>query len=329
MIRVAIVGMGWWGRTILREAQASADLEPVLLVEPENGARAAAAAHGIATAADLDAALTREDVDAVVLCTPHRFHATQIVACADAGKHVFCEKPLCTTGEEVRGALSAVQAAGIVLGIGHERRFEPPVIELRQRFAAGEFGSVLGIEANFSQDKFLSLPRDNWRLSPVEAPCGPLSATGIHLVDLCIAVLGRPVEVWARLATRGTDFANGDTLSMTLAFEAGATATLTSMLTTPFMGRFAVYGAQGWIEIRDRAHPESSAGWDVREVLRGGRETTRFFPPHPSVRANLEAFAHAVRGEAPYPVTATEMEANVSTFEAIIRSAESGSIEPV
>ena len=329
MIPVAIVGMGWWGRTLLREARTSTLLDPVLLVEPEPAARAALAAEGIDTADSLDAALARDDVEAVLLCSPHRFHAEQIVACAEARKHVFCEKPLCTTGDEVRRALDAVQAASLVLGIGHERRFEPAVIDLRRRIADGAFGAVLGIEANFSQDKFLTLPRDNWRFSPVEAPCGPLSATGIHLVDLSIAVLGRPVEVWARLATRGSDFANGDTLSVTLAFDGGATATLTAMLATPFIGRFAVFGSQGWIEVRDRAHPETPAGWDVREILRGGQDTTRFHPSHPAVRDNLEAFARAVRGEAAYPVTAAEMEANVRSFEAIIRSAASGRIEAI
>ena len=329
MTRIAIIGMGWWGRMILREAQASAELEPVLVVEPDAGVRGTLGGLGVEVGESFEAALARDDVEAVVLCSPHRFHAEQIVAGAAAGKHVFCEKPLSTTGAEVRRALDAVGAAGVVLGIGHERRFEPAFLELRERFVAGEFGNLLGIEANFSQDKFLALPPDNWRLSPVEAPCGPLSATGIHLVDLSIALLGRPVEVWARLATRGTNFANGDTLSVTLGFEGGATASLGAILATPFMGRFCVYGSEGWVEIRDRAHPESPMGWDLQEIRRGGQMTSRFFAPHPTVRANLEAFAAAVRGAAPYPVTHEEMEANVRSFEAILRSAASGRIETV
>jgi predicted dehydrogenase len=328
-MRVAIVGMGWWGRTLARQALDSDELDPVLAIDPMEAGREAGQALGLRTSARFEDALEDPAVEALLLCSPHKFHADQIVAGAQAGKHVFCEKPLCTTGDEVERAVAAVRAAGVTLGIGHERRFEPAMIALRDRFRAGEFGTILGIEANFSQDKFLALPRDNWRFSTTDAPAGPLSATGIHLVDLSISLLGRPTEVWARLATRGSDFANGDTLSITLAFEGGASATLTAILATPFDGRFAAYGSQGWMEIRDRTHPESPSGWDVTEAMRGQPVARSFHPPHPAVRDNLEVFARAASGGAAYPVTLDEMVANVRSFEAIIRSTRSGKIETV
>ncbi len=116
---------------------------------------------------------------------------------------------------------------------------------------------------------------------------------------------------------------------MTMGFENGATATLTAILATPFIGRLAVFGSQGWIEIRDRTHPEKSTGWDVTTVQRGATPSTTFHPPHPAVRDNLEAFARAAAGGAPYPVTHAEMEFNVRAFEAISRSAASSRIESV
>ncbi len=171
---------------------------------------------------------------------------------------------------------------------------------------------MLQIEANFSQDKFFALPKDNWRLSNAHAPVGPLTATGIHLVDLSIAVLGPCEQVWARLATLGSDFENGDTLAVMMAFANGANAMISAVLATPFEGRFAVYGSKGWVEIRDRTHPENPTGWDVKTVLRGQAPQTRFAAPSPSVRDNLEAFAQAIRGVRPYPVTHREMLANVA-----------------
>ncbi|GEO14321.1 Gfo/Idh/MocA family protein [Microvirga aerophila] len=329
MINAAIVGLGWWGRTIARDLSQSSLIRPVLGIDPLESGQTVATQLGMRTSSRFEDALEDPDVEAVILCSPHRFHADQIVAAAKAGKHVFCEKPLCTTGAEVERAVTAVKDAGVHLGIGHERRFEPSVIDVRKRFAAGEFGTALQIEANFSQDKFLALPPDNWRLSPTESPVGPLSATGIHLVDLSIAFFGRPKEVWARLSTRGSSFANGDTLAITLAFENGATALLSAILATPFVGRLAVYGSQGWVEIRDRTHPENPTGWDVTVVRRGEEPVTQFAPPHPAVRDNLESFARAVSGESPYPVTLDEMVANVRTFEAITRSATTGRIEAV
>ena len=329
MIRAAIIGLGWWGQTIAASLADSDLIRPVLGVDPLEGARAKAAAAGLQTAAQFEDALARPDIEAVILCTPQDHHARQIEAAARAGRHVFCEKPLCTTGADAERALAAVKAANVQIGIGHERRFEPAVIEMRKRFAEGEFGSGLVVEGNFSQDKFLSLPRNNWRLSKAENPVGPLSATGIHMVDLSIALLGQPKSVWARLATLGSDFANGDTLTITIGFASGATALLTAVLATPFMGRLALLGSKGWMEIRDRTHPEHPTGWEVTRTVRGSAPVTATYPPHPAVRDNLEAFARAVLGKAPYAVTHEEMLANVKTFEAIKRSAANGQIETI
>ncbi len=327
MLDVAVVGLGWWGRNIIGLLSGSERLRPVLGVDPEPGGREWAAGRGLPTTADLDEALSDPGIDAVLLCSPHRFHAEQIVAAAAAGKHVFCEKPFTTTVAEADVALDAVRAAGVVLGIGHERRFEPAVMELQERCRSGDLGIPLVFEGNFSQDKFLSLPPDNWRLSPALAPVGPLSATGIHLVDLAVSILGEPTEVWARLSTRATSFGNGDTLSVTLGFDGGATASITAILTTPFIGRICVLGSEGWMEIRDRSHPEDPTGWDVTTVRRGGEREEHVVAPNAAVRDNLERFAEAIAGEGRYPVTTAEIRATVRAFEAITRSALSGAVE--
>ena len=332
-VRVAVVGYGWWGKTIVRTLAGSAAVKVVMVVEPDNtvreSARGDASAGGFALTAEFAAALANAEVDAVVLCSPHKAHAAQIAAAAAAGKHVFCEKPLCLSYADAVASVEACRKAGVVLGIGHERRFEPAVQALRQRIASGELGSILQIEANFSQDKFFALAPDNWRLSKEHAPVGPLSATGIHLVDLSIAILGPAENVWARLSTRGSQFANGDTLAIMLGFAGGATSMVSAMLATPFEGRLAVYGSRGWVEIRDRTHPENPTGWDVTTAVPGGARTTEFVSPHASVRANLEAFAEAVAGGAAYPVSHREMLANVAALESIMRSTETGRIEAV
>ena len=329
MINAAVVGLGWWGRKVVRDLDGSEHVRIVAGVDVDPGARDAMAPWIDDVQADLDAVLRDDAVDAVILCTPHKFHTEQIIAAAAHGKHVFCEKPLSTSGDDAQRAVDAVTAAGLQLGIGHERRFEPAVVELRRAIMDGQLGTPLVFEGNFSQDKFLDLPADNWRLSAVEAPVGPLSATGIHLVDLAISIFGRPTEVWARLSTQATSFANGDTLAITLAFEKGQTALITAILATPFVGRVTVLGSEGWVEIRDRNHPEDSQGWDVTRQVRGEPARSDFFPPHGSVRENIEAFAKAVAGEAAYPIPLEEMVANARTFEAITRSALSGSVEAV
>ena len=332
-LRVAVIGYGWWGKTIVATLQSSPLLKVEMVIEQEEAPRLAAQALGatqdFTVSSRFEDAIANPNVEAIVLCTPHKLHATQIAAAAKAGKHVFCEKPLCLSFADAVQAVAACKAANVQLGIGHERRFEPAIIELRRRIANGDLGTILQIEGNFSQDKFFALPPDNWRLSKELAPCGPLSATGIHLVDLAIAILGPAENVLARLNTLASNFANGDSLAIMLSFKSGATALISAILATPFDGRFTVYGSKGWIEVRDRTHPENPTGWDISTVLSGQEKQTHYEAPHTIVRANLEAFAKGVRGGTPYPVTTAEMLANVAALESIMKSAERGQIEQI
>ncbi len=329
VLNAGLLGLGWWGRTIVDTLRDSPALRIVAAFDPAPAAADVAAAAGIPRAASFDDILRDPAVEAVILCTPHTMHADQIVRAAEAGKHVFCEKPLCLTRAEAATAIAACQRAGVQLGVGHERRFEPPILELRRMVEAGELGVPLQIEANFSQDKFLTLPADNWRLSGAEAPAGPMTATGIHLLDLAVSVLGPAESVLTHVRQLGSALANGDTLAAMIGFRGGATALLTAILATPFDGRFAIYGSQGWAEVRDKAHPERSEGWTLTTSLRGQPKSVTEFPPAPAVRANLEAFARAAMGGDAYAVPPEQMLATIAAFEAVVRSSRSRAIETV
>jgi len=330
MLNVAVVGLGWWGRIIVGLLRGHAALRVVAGVDPDRDASAAfAREQGIALRPGLEDVLADPDVAAVVLCTPHSLHRAQIVAAANAGKHVFCEKPLALSRADVLEAVAACQANRVALAVGHERRFEPPILELMRMLRAGEIGTPLQIEANFSQDKFLGIDPQNWRLSPGEAPAGPLTATGIHLLDLSIGVFGEAEHAFASVRQLGSPLVNGDTLAVLLGFRRGGHALISAMLATPFVGRFALYGSHGWIEVRDKNHPEAPEGWEFIVCRRGGRPERREFPPAAAVLANLEAFAAAARGAAPYPVPQEQMIANICALEAVVRSTRSGRVEAV
>jgi len=326
---IAVIGLGWWGRVIVPLAKSSTKLRVVAVADPDPAAAQVAGQQSVPLAKSYEDVLENPGVEGVVLCTPHTLHTDQIVRAANAGKHVFCEKPLSLSRKEVLRAVEACNQNGVKLAVGHEKRFEPPIHELMRMAKSGELGTPLQIEANFVQDKFLSLPPDNWRLSAKEAPAGPMTATGIHLLDLSIGVMGPAERVLASVKTLGSELRNGDTLGILVNFRSGANALLSAILATPFDGRFAVYGSKGWAEVRDKAHPESPRGWTLTTQLRGGEKQTRDYPPAKAVLANLEAFADAAMGGAPYPVPQAEMIANVSALEAIFRSAANGNAERV
>ena len=326
---IAVIGLGWWGRVIVPLAKSSAKLRVVAAADPDPAATEFARQQSVPLAKSYEDVLANPGVQGVVLCTPHTLHTDQIVRAANAGKHVFCEKPLAMSRADVLKSVKACNDNGVQLAVGHEKRFEPPIQELMRMAKSGELGTPLQIEANFVQDKFLSLPPDNWRLSAKEAPAGPMTATGIHLLDLSVGVMGPAERVLASVRTLGSELRNGDTLGILVNFRSGANALLSAILATPFDGRFAVYGSKGWAEVRDKAHPESPRGWTLTTHLRGAEKQARDYPPAKAVLSNLEAFADAAMGGAPYPVPQAEMIANVSALEAIFRSATSGNVERV
>ena len=329
MLNVAVIGLGWWGRIIVDLLARSEKLRIVRVADVSPAGEAFAAERRLPFSSRLEQVLNDPKVQGVVLCTPHSQHTDQIVAAAQAGKHVFCEKPLSMTRADVLRAVAAVEKAGVALAVGHEKRFEPPIMALMRLVKDGTLGTPLQVEANFSQDKFLALSQDNWRLSGKEAPAGPMTATGIHLLDLSVGVFGQAETVHCSVKQLGSPLTNGDTLAALVTFKNGGHALISAILATPFAGRFAVYGSQGWAEVRDKTHPEAPEGWTLTTHLRGGSATSVDMQPAPAVLANLEAFADAAEGRAPYPVPREEMIANVSALEAIFRSAKTGAIEKV
>lgn len=328
-LNVAVVGLGWWGRVIVELLARSDKVKVVRVADVTPQGEAFAKEQGLPFAAGFEPVLADPTVQGVVLCTPHTQHTDQIVAAARAGRHVFCEKPLSMTRADVLRAVAAVEQAGVALAVGHEKRFEPPVLEIMRLLKSGALGTPLQVEANFSQDKFLALSPDNWRLSGKEAPAGPMTATGIHLLDLSVGVFGEADTVHVSVKQLGSQLTNGDTLAALVTFKRGGHALISAILATPFAGRFAVYGSHGWAEVRDKTHPEAPEGWTLTTCLRGQRAVSVDLPPAPAVLHNLEAFADAALGHAPYPVPREQMIANVSALEAIFRSAQSGSIERV
>jgi len=331
MIDAAIVGLGWWGRHLVECVQGSserirfvraADLAPEPVEE-------FAARHGLSLSADYADALVDPRVEAVVLTTPHAWHAEQAIQAAAAGKHVFVEKPLALSGADAERIVAACEKAGVVLGVGHERRSEPALIEIKKMIAAGELGTIMHAEAQFSHDSLASLDAGNWRLAPEHAPAAGMTAMGVHLTDSLIDMLGPVDHLYAETARQAMAAPGGDVVSVLLKFRSGATAFVASILKTPFFMRLHVFGSNAWVEARDRVRPEAEGLVDFTVCRAGGVPETRQIQAIDAARANLEAFATAAAGGAPYPIPTDDMIHNVAILEAICASAESGQPAPV
>ena len=326
MINAAIIGLGWWGQHIVSTLQNNSEkIRFVRAVDINlSASRKIADQHSLKLSSDLKDALDDDEVDAIVLATPHSLHEEQILEVAQMGKHVFCEKPLALTRASADKSVAACDEAGVVLGMGHERRFEPAMVKIRELVKSRSLGDIMHVESNFSHDKLANLPADNWRVSRSESPAAGLTATGIHLTDAYITMFGPVEEVYAHTARRNPANLNGDVLSFHVQFRSGATGIFNSVLETPIYLRFCVFGSRAWVEAIDYHHPSEPGPTRFSISREEGKIDTMMIEWEDTVRLNFDAFADACLGVAPYPFTNEEKIQNIALFEAICESAATG-----
>lgn len=326
MLNAAIVGLGWWGKTLVRAVQGKGEIR---IVAGATGRRALAedfaAEQGFALVDGLDQLLADPAVGAVILATPHLDHEAQMIVAARAGKHIFVEKPFTLTKPAAERAVAAIRAAGVVVGLGHNRRFHPNMAELRRRVKAGDLGTILHVEGTMTAPNGLFLKPDNWRLDPRQSPAGGMAGLGIHMVDSMIDVVGPIREVTCQSLHRAVPTGAQDTTSILLTFADGATGYVSCMTATAPSYRFCIYGSKGIAEIRGQGLEQFSFA-PVPDAPLSGHATPRpvetvLVAGFDTVTAELAAFAMAVRDEAAYPITTDQMIHGAAVFEAIAASA--------
>ena len=339
MINAAIVGMGWWGKTLVESAQGSDVLRFVAgatrTVSPE--IKTFAETHKLKLADSYEALLADPKIDAVVLTTPHSLHAPQVIAAAGKGKHVYCEKPFTLTKKEAESAVAAVKKAGVALGLGYNRRFHPEMVKLRERVKSGGLGIIMHCEATMTFPNALFLKPDAWRANSEETPAGGLTQMGVHAVDAMIDLCGSIDHVYCQSFRRAVEVNNDDTTSILFKMKEGMSGYLGTMTATGPGFSFQIFGSKGWVRLEGMTHVAGASSEERRMRLFG---TCKFQPIKGEAevwqadkldvgRASLEAFARAAAGGPAYPIPLDQMVHGAALTEAIVRSAESGKIENV
>jgi predicted dehydrogenase len=323
MLSVALLGGGAWGRTLVRSVQGKSDRIRFVSIVTRTPASAAAFAAETALPVhdDYAAALADPSIAGIVIATPHSQHIEQIERAAAAGKHVLVEKPLALTRADVARAYDACARAGVVLALGHNRRFLPAVTEIETLVREGALGTLLLLEANFSGPSGWRHAASSWRASAAESPWGGMTGKGLHMSDLMIMLAGPIVEVDALSTRRVLDADLDDTTITRMRFASGAAGTLATLTATADMFRLGVYGSRGFAELCGNER--------LRIKLNDGTERIVDFPPLDIERAELESFADTVAGRRAFPVTREEAENNIAYLEGIGRSIASKGQVPV
>lgn len=318
-VKVASIGLGWWGGTLAEKAKAAGLQIVSVFARDQERREEFAATHGTRPASSLDDLLSDSMVEAVMIATPHSTHADLIVEAASAGKHVFVDKPMTLTVAEAKRAIKGAEEAGVVLQVGHNRRRQPANRRLKGMVDAGELGMVHYAEANLSNPRGLN-PRTGWRGDPAESPAGGMTGLGVHMADNLNYLLG-PASKVAAFSKQVIHVSNLDDATVaSLEFSTGPVAFIGTSMVIPDIGRTALWGTE-------------AAGWNEMDGERfylqrvGERERTEQpVDVLDTVKDELEEFAVNVRTGATPETGGQEGLEAVAILEGIVESAATGRV---
>jgi UDP-N-acetyl-2-amino-2-deoxyglucuronate dehydrogenase len=256
-LRFALVGAGVIGKHHGRVISSLADrIELVAVVDPhQERAEQVAAEHGARTFATLAAALAAVEVDVVVVCTPTGRHGEVAIEALQAGLHVIIEKPAEVTVARTDEIIAAQQAAGTLVTVISQHRFDHSTEVAVAAIARGELGrlttGIASVDWWRGQSYYDS---GDWRGTWALDGGGALMNQGVHTVDLLVAALGRPVEVFAYTDTLAHDRIEVEDAAVgVVRFESGALGVLhaTTAAYPGLSARLQIHGDRGSLVIDD------------------------------------------------------------------------------
>jgi len=287
---VGWVGAGAFSTGTLLPAMRAAGFSRLVAVGSAGGVSATRAAqrHGFEKAvAGADAVLADPGVSVVVIATPHDTHAALAIRALESGRHVWCEKPVALTEDELDAVSAAWRESGRVLAIGFNRRWSPAVLAARQALAATAAPKLVIYRVAAGP-----VPDRHWYHDPRQG--GRLLGEVCHFIDTAQALVGAPVESVTGLAGGGPGGPADDAV-VALRFADGSLASIGYGSALPGGGKA---GGKEWIEVRAGAHRVviddfRAASLDGRKLWRGRQDKGH--------QGLATAFRQAVAGEPGLP----------------------------
>ena len=318
-LRVASIGMGWWSDVLADAIKRSRKLEIVsCYTRTEEKRKAFSAKYGCKAATSYEEILRDPSIEAIVNTTPNNVHLETTRAAAEAGKHVFLDKPIATTIADARAITAACRKARVVLALGYQRRKESHFRWIRERIDSGEFGRLVNAEANISRDRLGQFQADSWRYTAEGMPGGVMLQIGIHYTDVLEYLMGPVKAVHGALAQLVLPGENPDIASLILEHENGALSTLN-----------ACYASASEYYLMNIYGKEATAYYDLHQGLRHlkrGTKQTNAVPceKNDTIVEELEEFADAIRGKGQPEMDGEKSTASLAVLLAGITSAREG-----
>ena len=333
-VKAALIGVGAWGRVLASAAGLSDKIEFACCIGRNPDKLAAFSRDTGIGVRRFDDVLADKAITAVVLALPNELHFEFAERAAQAGKHIYIEKPIANTMADSLAVAALEQVHGVRIVVGHCARLLTGVRTMRAAIDAGTLGKVSQIEANFSNDRGLRLSRDDWRWYSKSAPGGSLSQIGVHQFDT-LRYLGGDISAVSASAGRHSPVGAEveDQWIVTVHFADGKLGTVISNWTSPgtFNVRATGLNALMFYDIDqthwarpERLHENATLYLQSRGKGPAERQTLAV-PPGNMYRDELDMFADSVMQNANCELSAANGCQAVATVYAAIRSATEGS----
>ncbi len=318
-INVACLGMGWWS-DVLADAIKKTDKINIVscYTRSEDKRNAFAKKYACVAAPSYESLLADKNIDAIINTTPNSVHRETTVAAAQAGKHVFLDKPIANTVADGRALTEACRKAGVVLGMGYQRRREGQFRWIKQQIDAGIFGKLVNAESNISRDRLGKIDLNSWRYQAAGMPGGVMLQIGIHYVDVLTYLMGPVKAVSGRSAQLVLPGDNPDVASLILEHDNGALSTVN-----------ASYASASEYYLMNIYGKDASAYYDLHTGLRwlkrgADKPEAVNYNKIDTFVDQLDEFAAAVRGHGAPEVDGEKATLSLAVMRAGIRSAQLG-----
>ncbi len=316
-VRVAVLGMGWWSDVLADGIDRGNDLEIVsCFTRSEDKRQAFADKYNCKAAASYDEILADPTIEAIINTTPNNVHLETTRQAAEAGKHVFLDKPIANTVREGFEIAEICKNAGVILSLGYQRRRQSHFRWIKDQINQGNFGKLVQAEANISRDRVGKIDLSSWRYQSDGMPGGVMLQIGIHYVDVLEYLMGNVVRVMGRSNQLVLPGSNPDIANLILEHENGAISNLT-----------ASYASASEYYMMNIYGKEMSAYYDLFNGLRYLKRHEDIAHPvslekTDDIRAELDEFAACIRDNKPPETDGFWASRNLAVIRAGVRSAQ-------
>jgi predicted dehydrogenase len=315
-IRVASLGLGWWSDVLADGVVKANGIEIVsCFTRSEDKRKAFADKYSCAYANSYEELLADDSIDAVINTTPNNIHLETTRQAAEAGKHVFLDKPIANSVGEGMEIAKVCRDAKVKLSIGFQRRRENQFRWVLEEIKAGRFGQIVQAEANISRDRLGQFEAGHWRYTAEGMPGGVMLQIGPHYIDVMEMLMGPIMEVSGMLSQLVLPGDNPDVAGLVMKHENGAVSTLN-----------AGYASAGENYVMNIYGKDASALYSLHtgmyHVKRGEKEPIKMeFEANDTIAEQMEEFGDCIRTGAEPEVGGEWASRSLAVIRAGVKSA--------